>query len=304
MIDNLKFTFGPIPSRRFGMSLGIDLSPSVKQCNFDCLYCELAPAKTIIKQNVYVKVEDVLEDVKKSLKLHKNIDVITVTANGEPTLYPYLDELIDELNIIKENKKTLILSNGGNIYQTNIQKTLLKFDIVKLSLDCVSETCFRKLDRINANIQYDKIVDAMVDFKEKFKNELVLETLFVKNLNDSNREINLLFNAYKKISPSIIHLGTIHRPPAYNVKALSFDEINTIANVFKDLPIVVTHKNTKKSLQNFTKNEIKSLLRLRPLNLEDIENTFDTYSKDILKDLVSKKIVRKVLISGIYFFKI
>jgi wyosine [tRNA(Phe)-imidazoG37] synthetase (radical SAM superfamily) len=144
--------FGPIPSRRFGMSLGIDLSPSIKQCNFDCLYCELEKAKTVSKQTEVVPVKDIVEALKTALLNHKDLDVITFTANGEPTLYPYLEELIDEIEKIKGDIKTLILSNGANIYEKKIQKLLTKIDIVKLSLDCVSDKCFKKLDRIDSSV--------------------------------------------------------------------------------------------------------------------------------------------------------
>ena len=112
--------FGPIPSRRFGMSLGIDLSPNVKQCNFDCLYCELSYAKTMSKQTDIISVKDIVTALKKSLAKHDNIDVITFTANGEPSLYPHLSELIDEIDKFKGSTKTLILSNGANIYEKEI----------------------------------------------------------------------------------------------------------------------------------------------------------------------------------------
>jgi wyosine [tRNA(Phe)-imidazoG37] synthetase (radical SAM superfamily) len=144
-----SLTFGPIPSRRFGISLGIDLSPSTKQCNFDCLYCELEPAKTTDKMDIYPNVSDVIDAVSDAFSKHEKIDVLTITANGEPTLYPYLDELIDRLECIKGDAKTLILSNGGSIYKKHIQETLSKLDTVKLSLDCVSKECFKKLDRNN-----------------------------------------------------------------------------------------------------------------------------------------------------------
>ena len=86
--------FGPIPSRRFGISLGIDLSPSKKQCNFDCLYCELEGAKTVDKMDTFPSVDEIIKAIKESFKNHPKIDVITITCNGEPTLYPKLSDLI------------------------------------------------------------------------------------------------------------------------------------------------------------------------------------------------------------------
>lgn len=99
----MKSIFGPVNSRRFGSSLGIDLSPALKQCNFDCLYCELAPSATTDKQANVVEVATIINELREHL--NDKIDVITITANGEPTLYPYLDELIDALNKIKTPPK-------------------------------------------------------------------------------------------------------------------------------------------------------------------------------------------------------
>ncbi|MCG3717513.1 radical SAM protein, partial [Aliarcobacter butzleri] len=167
--------FGPIPSRRFGISLGIDLSPSKKQCNFDCLYCELEGAKTVDKMDTFPSVDEIIKAIKESFKNHPKIDVITITCNGEPTLYPKLSELIDEINKIKGETKTLILSNGSTIYKKEIFEALLKIDIVKLSLDCVSEKCFKKLDRQNKSVEIEKIVPSMIEFSQKTKKDFVLE---------------------------------------------------------------------------------------------------------------------------------
>ena len=118
---------------------------SKKQCNFDCLYCELEGAKTVDKMDTYPSVKDIINAVKESFFNHPKIDVITITCNGEPTLYPKLNQLVDELNKIKKETKTLILSNGSTIYKDEVFNALLKIDIVKLSLDCVSEKCFKNL---------------------------------------------------------------------------------------------------------------------------------------------------------------
>jgi len=96
MQENKNLTFGPVNSRRFGISLGIDLSPSFKQCNFDCLYCELAPTPTMSKQTHSINVKEYIDAVKIALEKNPEIEVITLTANGEPTLYPELSKLIDE----------------------------------------------------------------------------------------------------------------------------------------------------------------------------------------------------------------
>lgn len=295
--------FGPIPSRRFGISLGVDLSPSKKQCNFDCLYCELEGAKTVDKMDEYPSVEDIIKEIKKNFETHSKIDVITLTCNGEPTLYPKLNELIDEINKIKGTTKTLILSNGSTIYKKDIFDTLLKIDIVKLSLDCVSKKCFKKLDRINNSVEIEKIVPAMIDFSKQTKNDLVLEILFVKDLNDNEIETTLLYEALIEINPKRVDIGTIDRPPAYAVKPVSYEFLERVANKFENINVNIVYKNKSKSIQSFSKDEIITMLKRRPLTNEDIENMFDDESKYILESLIKDKIVTIINSSGVDFYK-
>lgn len=294
--------FGPIPSRRFGISLGIDLSPSKKQCNFDCLYCELEGAKTVDKMDIYPSVDEIIKEVKLNIQKHK-LDVITITCNGEPTLYPKLDELVDRLNEIKDNTKILILSNGSTIYKKDIFEILLKIDLVKLSLDCVSEKCFKKLDRQNNSVEIDKIVPSMIEFSQKTKNDFFIEVLFVKDLNDNEEELGLLYESLKKINPKRVDIGTIDRPPAYGVKPVSFDFLESVATKFIGLNTNIVFKNRPKLIQAFSKDEILSTLKRRPLTKEDIENLFDEVSKKELQILINQDIIKIIDSAGVEFYK-
>ncbi|WP_323590891.1 radical SAM protein [Aliarcobacter butzleri] len=300
--------FGPIPSRRFGISLGIDLSPSKKQCNFDCLYCELEGAKTIDKMDTFPSVDEIIKAIKESFINHPKIDVITITCNGEPTLYPKLNELIDEINKIKGETKTLILSNGSTIYKKEIFDALLKIDIVKLSLDCVSEKCFKKLDRQNKSVEIDKIVPSMIEFSQKTKKDFVLEILFVKDVNDKDvndkdEEIELLFNAVKQINPKRVDIGTIDRPPAFKVNPVSYEFLEDVANKFEGLNVNIVFKNRPKQIISYNKEEILSMINRRPLTIEDIENMFDNQSKIFLGELIRNEEIGLVDNAGIKFYK-
>lgn len=295
--------FGPIPSRRFGISLGIDLSPSKKQCNFDCLYCELEGAKTVDKMDIFPSVDEIIKAIKESFKNHPKIDVITITCNGEPTLYPKLSELIDEINKIKGETKTLILSNGSTIYKKEIFEALLKIDIVKLSLDCISEKCFKKLDRQNKSVEIEKIVPSMIEFSQKTKKDFVLEVLFVKDINDKDEEIELLFNAAKQINPKRIDIGTIDRPPAYKVNPVNYEFLEDVANKFEGLNVNIVFKNRPKQIISYNKEEILSMINRRPLTIEDIENMFDSQSKFFLEELIRNEEIGLVDNAGIKFYK-
>lgn len=303
MFYSNSIIFGPIPSRRFGISLGIDLSPSKKQCNFDCLYCELEGAKTVDKMDTFPSVDEIIKAIKESFKNHPKIDVITITCNGEPTLYPKLSKLIDEINKIKGETKTLILSNGSTIYKKEIFEALLKIDIVKLSLDCVSEKCFKKLDRQNKSVEIEKIVPSMIEFSQKTKKDFILEVLFVKDINDKDEEIELLFNTVKQINPKRIDIGTIDRPPAYKVNPVSYEFLEDVANKFEGLNVNIVFKNRPKQIISYNKEEILSMINRRPLTIEDIENMFDNQSKIFLEELIRNQEIGLVDNAGIKFYK-
>jgi wyosine [tRNA(Phe)-imidazoG37] synthetase (radical SAM superfamily) len=304
MNKNKPLTFGPVNSRRFGISLGIDLSPNFKQCNFDCLYCELEKDKTVSKQSESIEVNKYIEAVKEALKAYPETQVITITANGEPTLYPYLDELIDKLNEIKKDKKLLILSNAGLINDAKIAQTLRKIDIVKLSLDCATKECFKKLDRLDDSINYQDIIDGIISFSKSYDKELVLEVLFVDTLYNKQNVIDKIYDILKVVNPTRVDIGTIDRPPAYDVKPISFEELQAIAYQFEGLNISIAHRNKIKLHKSLSNESILNLLDKRPQTLEDIENLLDKPSKKLFDTLLEKnKIITKNQAGVIFYAK-
>lgn len=292
------YTFGPINSRRFGISLGIDLSPNVKSCNYDCVYCELDGAKPVDTIPNPPLVEDIIKDVKNSLKLHPDVSVITITSNGEPTLYKDLKLLVDELNKLKEDKKILILSNGSNL-----SDALIDIDIVKLSLDCATSKCFKKIDRPLKGLNIENIIKNMISFSKKFKNTLVIEVLLVEGINDKECEIEKINYALQKIKPQRVDIGTIDRPPAYDVKLVTQEKIYELSKLFTNLPISIIHKNPPKVKEEFSKEEILTILSRRPQSQFDIDSFFSDKSKIFLDKLIEEGVVKQVDIAGTIFFK-
>ncbi len=301
----MNIIFGPIHSRRFGKSLGVDLSPSKKQCNFDCLYCELDPAKTMDSYDDVVSVEQVSTALKQALEEHKDIDFITLTANGEPTLYPHLSELIDEIKTFKGLTKTLILSNAATIDDPKIQKALLKLDEVKLSLDCATQKCLKKLDRSHSGIKVENIKAGMLEFKSKYSGPLVIEILIVKTLNDSEEEIGKLNEFLLKLQPTRIDIGTIDRPPAFDVKPVSYEELLSISHLFDStLPVYIAlRKKADISSDSYSYEEILETLSKRPLTQEDIEALFDEESQKRAENLLHKQKIKLIETNGVNFYK-
>ncbi len=297
----MKYIFGPVASRRFGMSLGIDLSPDKKRCNFDCIYCELEPAKPIEFYDNPPNVDEIFEEVKKAVD-EFNFDVLTITSNGEPTLYPYLDELIDKLKTL--NKKLLILSNSSTIDQKNIQNALKKLDIVKLSLDSVNEKTFKKIDRPSKNISLKNIINGIIEFRKIYKGELIIEILVVKGINDKEDEFEALNEVLAKIKPDRVDISTIDRPPAYNVEGVSIDRLFELAENIKNQNIFIpTREKINYKIENLTKEELLNTLKKRPFSESDVKNILDEHTQKIFNDLIKENLLEEVWVGGIKFYK-
>jgi len=297
----MNIIFGPVNSRRFGTSLGIDLSPATKQCNFDCLYCELAPMATVETQTQVVEVSEIISELKKHL--NTKIDVITLTANGEPTLYPHLSELIDEINKIKNDTQTLILTNSATLVDEKVFKTLLKLDQVKLSLDAISSDVFKKIDRPHKSIKIEEVVQKVQEFIKVYRGKLFIEILFVHELNDTDEEVAKLNEILRTLNCTRVDLGTIDRPPAYPVMGISYKELHDIALKFDNsLPIhIASRVHAEPNNASYSNDEILNTLDKRPLTMDDINLLFDNESKTRLNTLLQEEQIVKKVVGNLEF---
>lgn len=285
----MDIIFGPVQSRRFGESLGIDLSPKTKQCNYDCLYCELKGKKAQDSMQEILEVEEILEAIKKGLKQFKNIQSLTITANGEPTLYPYLYELMLRLEDIKGGVQTLLLTNGSLLWDLSVSRACLLFDKVKFSLDAISPEVFKKIDRPTKNISLEQILQGIYQFSADFSGELYAEILFVKNINDNLDEIKKMARFLAPMRLKRLDISSIDRPPAYKVSPISQEQLEIFARIFRDFKIPTflptRTPNTKKGNLNLSQDEILKTLALRPMSKEDIESLWNEESINRLEIL-------------------
>ncbi len=300
-----NLVFGPITSRRFGQSLGIDLSPDTKQCNFDCIYCELKAAKPVDTIQNPPLVKEVVSSVREALVKHKKIDVITLTANGEPTLYPYMKDLVKQLHKIKGKSKLLILSNGATVTCEETREILKEIDIVKLSLDCVSQKCFKKIDRPIKGLHVKEIIEGIKEFRKIYEKELVLEILVVKDINDKEEEFQALKEVLQEIKPDRIDISTIDRPPAYDVKSVSIERLKELASILTSLSISLAYKRDySEEKRDFTKNEILNMIDKRPQSFDDVDISFSKESKELLNELIKDGFLYMEGVAGVNFYKL
>lgn len=303
----MQVIFGPIHSRRFGESLGVDLSPKLKQCNYDCLYCELEGKKAQEQMDEVLDCAYILQEIKKGLNNFKNIASLTITANGEPTLYPHLYELMLRLEDIKGDVKTLLLTNGALLHDVCVARACLLFDKVKFSLDAISADVFKKIDRPMKNLDLEKILQGIYTFSADFTGELYAEILFVKGVNDSEKEVLKMAKYLSLMRLKRLDIGTIDRPPAYKVESISYEALENFRKIFLSFNIpVFLPKRTQVRKQNLSlsNDEILKTLALRPQSAEDIKMLWDVNTQKILQNLCDTEVIEVVQNNGVAFYKI
>lgn len=302
----MQIIFGPVQSRRFGESLGVDLSPQIKQCNYDCLYCELKGKKPQESMKEVLEVETILNAIKHGLATFPNIESLTITANGEPTLYPYLYELMLRLEDIKGDKQTLLLTNGALLWDTCIARACLLFDKVKFSLDAVSTDVFKKIDRAHKNIKLEQVLQGIYQFSADFKGELYAEILFIKGVNDSAQEIQAMARFLAPMLLKRLDISSIDRPPAYKVEPISLQELEKIRAVFLNygIPVFIPKRITVTHQENLRldRESILKTLALRPMSQNDITLLWSAETREILQSLVESQNVKIKCINGINFY--
>ena len=270
----MKYLFGPVPSRRLGYSLGIDLVPH-KTCTFDCIYCEVGKTTNLtIKREDFNNAEGIIEETKKFLESYTGrVDYISFTGSGEPTLNIKLGYIAREIKKITKIPIALITNTALFKYE-DVRRDAMEFDIVLPSLDSVTEKSFRAVNRPHREIKLNEIIEGLVSFANEYKGKIFLEILFVKGVNDSDKDIMALRRFLEKIHFDKVQINTVIRPPAYSsAKPINEEDKKRIKKLLGDkveVDIAFTSKSKQKT--NATKDDVKNLLKRRPCTYEQISS--------------------------------
>ncbi|MDD5065409.1 MAG: radical SAM protein [bacterium] len=209
----MKYIFGPVPSRRLGLSLGVDVTP-YKTCTLDCVYCECGRTNhKTMERKPYVSFPEVMAELTKFLKQDIHTDYITFSGSGEPTLNSDLGKMIREIKNLTKIP-VAVLTNGTMLFLPEVRKELLAADLVLPSLDSARWDSFIKVDRPVTGLSMEKIIEGIKIFKNEFKGKIWLEILFSRKMNDSAEDINTLIQVIRSIKPDKVQLNTVERPPA------------------------------------------------------------------------------------------
>ncbi len=212
----MKYLFGPVPSRRLGMSLGVDLVP-FKTCSFDCLYCELGRTTChTVTRDAYVPAVAVLAEVEEFFRSPSPAacDYVTLSGSGEPTLNRDLEIIVNGLRQRTEVPLAL-LSNSSLFHLPEVRRAVVGVDLILPSLDAVSEAVFSRLNRPVPGLTAAQVVAGLEALRREFSGQLWLEILFCQGINDSEAEIAGLREAVERIRPDRVQLNTVVRPAAY-----------------------------------------------------------------------------------------
>ncbi len=300
----MKYIFGPVFSRRLGLSLGVDLVP-YKVCSMDCLYCEVgATTEKTLKRAEYVPIEGVKSELEEYLSFKPEIDFITFSGYGEPTLYSRLGELVSYLKSEHPEYQLALLTNASLLHRDNVLEEILPIDVVLPSLDAGREETFKKLNRPAEGLSLKNILEGIEKLMERKKGEVWIETLFVKGINDSEEEVEKIGEIIKRLNPDRWQLNTVVRPPAFGVEGLSFEELNRIKEQVEfPRTEIIAHKKGKEVNLPFKelKEEILSLVSRRPCPVEEIADALGISTDEVMKaveELKSEGKVQEVLFGG------
>ena len=276
--DLEKLSYGPVPSRRLGRSLGINNIPA-KVCSYACVYCQLG--KTLhnqVERRSFYKVNDLVTSVKMHIDASKEknetIDYLAFVPDGEPTLDSNLGDEIEALH--KIGIKIAVISNASLIWREDVRKDLCKADWVSLKVDAATEHVWHKIDRANKSLELDDIQKGMIDFKSEFQGFYATETMLVKGVNDSKEELVKIATFLQKIEPTKSYISIPTRPPAEEWVKAPKEEVLTMAyQIFADhgidTELIIGYEGNDFAFTGNVKSDILSITSVHPMRKEAVE---------------------------------
>ncbi|NLT51357.1 MAG: radical SAM protein [Ignavibacteria bacterium] len=304
-------TFGPIPSRRLGRSLGINNIPP-KICSYSCIYCQIGKTNTMsVQRKEFYPPEqifrEVIDKVKELNKKNETIDYLTFVPDGEPTLDISLGKTI--LLLKKLNIKIAVITNSSLLWDEKVRDDLSNADWVSVKVDTVDEHIWHKIDRPNRRLKLPDILNGISDFSKNFKGTLVTETMLVKNVNDFNQNLIDTSRMIEKIHASKSYILVPTRPPAEDaVYPPSEEKLNEAFqiynNLLKNVEIISSNEGLNFSFSSEAEQELLSILSVHPMRKDAMENFLIKAGAgwSLAENLINNNIIKMVEYSDEHFF--
>lgn len=280
---NPQYIFGPVPSRRLGRSLGIDLVP-FKTCSYDCVYCQLGrTTKKTVERKEWVPLKTVIEQLKEHLSCEP--DYITLSGSGEPILYSKLGQLISEIKKITDIP-VAVLTNGSLLWQREVRSSLECADLAVPSLDAGSSNVFGHVNRPHKEITFDKMISGLIKFSEEFQGKYWLEVFILAGITTIDAEVNRLRDYIAQIQPDLVQVNTVTRPPAESyaepVPKKQLEQIT--ASLYDKAEVIADYQDVHHQKDfTITRDDILTLLQRRPCTIEDIASGLGLHRNEVVK---------------------
>lgn len=227
-----KYLFGPVPSRRLGRSLGIDLVP-LKTCSFNCIFCQAGHTTNLTSgRREYVPIEDVLVEFDSWLKSGGVADYITFSGSGEPTLNSRIGDMISAIRE-KTDTRIALLTNGSLLHLPEVRDEISQVHLIKASLSAWDNDTMDRINRPVVSGNIDSIINGIRDLRQQFGGELWIEVFLVDGVNDDMAGMRKIAGVLRDIKPDRIQLNTVVRPPAESsARPLNAARLENIAALF------------------------------------------------------------------------
>ncbi len=284
------YLFGPVPSRRLGISLGVDLVP-MKTCSLNCIYCECGrTTKLTLSRRNYVPLADVKTELLHYLSNHPKPDYITFSGSGEPTLNTSIGEFIQFILSHESGIPIAVLTNGTLLFDPQVREELKPASMVMPSLDAATDKIFRKINRPHPHLPVERMLDGLIKFRKEFKGQIWLEIFIVPGINDTELELTALKLAVQKISPDRVQLNTLDRPgPVSSIRAATPEELKQIIHFWNlDNIEVIAKASERKEMLAYREDVESAILETiarRPCTLEDLTNILGIHANEVNKYL-------------------
>jgi len=283
MTDNL--IYGPVPSRRLGLSLGVDLVP-YKVCSYNCVYCQIGPTpETTVERKPYIPAEMILDQLFVRLKEGVRPDYITLGGSGEPTLNSQISDIINGIKSLTDIPVT-VLTNGSLLSKKDVRNDLIGADVVLPSFDACDEETFLKINRPDSHISFTNMAQGLIEFRNIYSGEIWLEIFIVKGLNDTESAMKKFKQWTDQFGPEKIHLNTAVRPTAESdILRVSEEKLKSFCKILgANAEVIAPFKKQVMSEELMdTEKKILNMLGRRPCTLDDISAGLGLHPNEVLK---------------------
>lgn len=283
-----RYLFGPVPSRRLGVSLGVDLVP-LKTCSLNCVYCECGKTTELtVARKEYVPVEAVLAELDRFLQGEPYLDYITFAGSGEPTLHKHIDRVIDYIKERFPQYPVCLLTNGTLFASSHLRAQVGRADLIIPSLDAATQQVFEQLNRPHPALRCAEIISGLAALRREYRGEISLEVFIVPGLNDTERELAAIKEAIEKINPDRVQLGTLDRPGTEPwVKEAAPEQMQKIAAYLGRVELIEEFKPRCKAprFDEDYEETVLQTLRRRPCTAQDLVRILGVHPAEVQKYL-------------------